>query len=184
VASVARRSYGTPQADPFGFGVFLFLREQPAKLGGGHKGRGTYRSGPWALGSELIANVVRVDYPTHVATATDRQLRPHVLALLASSRWRLGGPIVRCLFRESLNPGHRHGFPNAWAAIPSPCLADYILQGHFRLEAVRRRASCLGGRRPRAPNPTQRGPGKQVDANGDGLCDRDHLAARAACLVA
>jgi hypothetical protein len=74
-----------------------------------------YRSGLWALGSELIANVVRVDYPTHIAAAANRKLRPHVLALLASSRWRLGGPIVRRLLRESLNPGHRHGSPNAWA---------------------------------------------------------------------
>jgi hypothetical protein len=111
---------------------------------GEHRAEEASGSGPWALGSELIANVVRVDYPAHVAAATNRQLRPHVLALLASSRWRLGGPIVRCLLRESLNPGHRHGSPNAWAAIRSPCLADYILEGHFGQEAVRRSGEQLG----------------------------------------
>jgi hypothetical protein len=94
-------------------------------------GRRKRRSGPWTLGSELIANVVRVDYSTHVAAPANRQLRPHVLALLASSRRRLGGPIVRRLLRESLNAGHRHGSPNAWAAMQSPCPADYILQGQF-----------------------------------------------------
>ena len=77
-------------------------------------GRRKRRSGPWTLGSELIANVVRVDHSTHVAAPANRQLRPHVLALLASSRRRLGGPIVRRLLRESLNAGHRHGSPNAW----------------------------------------------------------------------
>ena len=101
-------------------------------------GRRKRRSGPWTLGSELIANVVRVDYSTHVAAPANRQLRPHVLALLASSRRRLGGPIVRRLFRESLNAGHRHGSPNAWAAMQSSCPADYILQGQFGQEAVRR----------------------------------------------
>ena len=101
-------------------------------------GRRKRRSGPWTLGSELIANVVRVDYSTHVAAPANRQLRPHVLALLASSRRRLGGPIVRRLLRESLNAGHRHGSPNAWAAMQSSCPADYILQGQFGQEAVRR----------------------------------------------
>ena len=107
-------------------------------------GRRKRRSGPWTLGSELIANVVRVDYSTHVAAPANRQLRPHVLALLASSRRRLGGPIVRRLLRESLNAGHRHGSPNAWAAMQSSCPADYILQGQFGQEAVRRGVAPLG----------------------------------------
>ena len=112
-------------------------------------GRRKRRSGPWTLGSELIANVVRVDYSTHVAAPANRQLRPHVLALLASSRRRLGGPIVRRLLRESLNAGHRHGSPNAWAAMQSSCPADYILQGQFGQEAVRRGVASLGLRERR-----------------------------------
>jgi hypothetical protein len=112
-------------------------------------GRRKRRSGPWTLGSELIANVVRVDYSTHVAAPANRQLRPHVLALLASSRRRLGGPIVRRLLRESLNAGHRHGSPNAWAAMQSSCPADYILQGQFGQEAVRRGVAPLGLRERR-----------------------------------
>ena len=122
-SSAARRS--------FEVALLLGGAEEAGGQGRGHSG-------------ELIANVVRVDYSTHVAAPANRQLRPHVLALLASSRRRLGGPIVRRLLRESLNAGHRHGSPNAWAAMQSPCLADYILQGQFGQEAVRRGVAPLG----------------------------------------
>ena len=138
--------WGVPKARPvleFALVVVAGLERRRGRAAAWWGG-GSWRSGPWTFGSELIANVVRVDYSTHVAAPANRQLRPHVLALLASSRRRLGGPIVRRLLRESLNAGHRHGSPNAWAATESPCLADYILQGQFGQEAVRSRGEQLG----------------------------------------